>query len=222
MKNLLKKLVLFGFASVILSSIVIPNLIANAACGVDVGKAISAVNNDANACISKDDKAAKVTTIIEEPLSTDPEQFGTKEEFEVRSCLRISGSCKDEGGALQSPSAFIKGNSAPAGVECGKISTGPGDWSIYCKEVMALLSTGGPTMIKGFISMIYKWSASIVGLIAVLVIVISGIQISASGGDSGKIDEAKGRILKSIGGLAVLFLSGIILYTINPNFFTAP
>ena len=75
-------------------------------------------------------------------------------------------------------------------------------------------------MIYGYIAMIYQWGASIVGIIAVTVIVFSGIQISAAGGDPEAVTSAKKRILQSLAGIAVLFLSGLILYTINPNFFT--
>lgn len=88
-----------------------------------------------------------------------------------------------------------------------------------CKPVQVYLSKGGTTLIIGYISSIYKWAASIVGVIAVTVIIISGVQISIAGGDSQAIDAAKGRIIKSISGIVVLFLSGLILYTINPNFF---
>ncbi len=88
-----------------------------------------------------------------------------------------------------------------------------------CKQVQVLLSRGGTSLLEGYISQIYKFGASIVGIIAVLVMVISGIQISASGGDTEAVNEAKTRIIKSISGIALLFLSGLILYTINPNFF---
>ena len=41
-----------------------------------------------------------------------------------------------------------------------------------------------------------------------------------AGGDDGKIGEAKSKIIESLTAIAILFLSGIILYTINPNYFT--
>lgn len=88
-----------------------------------------------------------------------------------------------------------------------------------CKTVQALISKGGTSLIYGYIGMIYRWAAGIVGIIAVLVIILSGIQLSASGGDSEATTAAKNRIIQSLAGIAVLFLSGLILYTINPNFF---
>lgn len=90
-----------------------------------------------------------------------------------------------------------------------------------CKEVKVTLTKGGTVAIYGYIGDIYKWGASIVGVIAVTVIIISGIQISAAGGDPEAVGSAKKRIIQSIIGIIVLFISGLILNTINPTFFTA-
>jgi len=89
-----------------------------------------------------------------------------------------------------------------------------------CKEVQAILTKGGTSGFYGYINMIYRWGASLVGLIAVTIIIVSGIQISASGGDSEAIGSAKKRIIQSIVGIVVLFLASLILYTLNPTFFT--
>ncbi len=89
----------------------------------------------------------------------------------------------------------------------------------HCSPVQVFLSKGGTSLLEGYIRTIYTYIASIAGIIAVSIIIISGIQISASGGDSTKIEEAKKRIIKAFMGIAIMFLSGIILYTINPNFF---
>ncbi len=90
----------------------------------------------------------------------------------------------------------------------------------HCIEVQLLLSNSGTIVIYTYINTIYRWAATIVGLISVMVIIFSGIQIATSGGESEVLSTAKGRIIKSLSGLAVLFLSGLILYTINPTFFT--
>lgn len=90
---------------------------------------------------------------------------------------------------------------------------------LSCREIMVILTKGGTTAIYGYIGMIYRWAASLVGIIAVTVIIFSGIQISASGGDTEAIGAGKKRILQSLLGIIVLFLSGLILYTVNPNFF---
>ncbi len=90
----------------------------------------------------------------------------------------------------------------------------------YCRELQMLLSQSGTIVIFFYINTIYRWAATIVGLISVMVMIFSGIQISTSGGDTEVLSSAKGRIVKSLSGLAVLFLSGLILYTVNPTFFT--
>ncbi|GEM_PF-2512545 len=89
-----------------------------------------------------------------------------------------------------------------------------------CSIQERIEGTSGSGLLANYIGAIYKWAAGIVGIVAVLIMVASGIQISAAGGDSAKLDSAKNRILQSIIGLAILFLSGLILYTINPTFFT--
>ncbi len=92
--------------------------------------------------------------------------------------------------------------------------------SLYCQPVQVLRSDSGTDLLFLYIGTIYRWAASVIGIIAVLVIVISGIQISAAAGEQQAITNAKTRIFQSIGGLVLLFLSGIVLYTINPTFFT--
>ncbi len=90
----------------------------------------------------------------------------------------------------------------------------------HCTEVQLLLSQSGTIVIYMYINTIYRWAATIVGLISVMVMIFSGIQIATSGGETEVLTNAKSRIIKSLSGLAVLFLSGLILYTINPTFFT--
>ena len=90
----------------------------------------------------------------------------------------------------------------------------------HCIEYQLILSNSGTIVIYTYINTIYRWAATIVGLISVMVIIFSGIQIATSGGETEVLSNAKSRIIKSLSGLAVLFLSGLILYTINPTFFT--
>lgn len=78
----------------------------------------------------------------------------------------------------------------------------------------------GVDLFSNYIGGIYRWVAGVGGMIAVLIIVISGIQISASGENAENLSKAKERIAQSLIGLALLFLSGAILYAINPTFFT--
>jgi hypothetical protein len=103
--------------------------------------------------------------------------------------------------------------------ECNSV-TAPDGTIHSCKWIQILLSDSGTAVMYTYIGYIYKWASTIVGLIAVMVMIFSGIQIATSGGDTEVLSSAKSRIIKSLSGIAVLFLSGLILYTINPTFFT--
>lgn len=91
--------------------------------------------------------------------------------------------------------------------------------SVTCSTKYRITGKTGVGIFSQYISALYKWAAGIVGIVAVLVIVFSGIQISIAGADSAALDNAKTRIMQSIVGLVILFLAGLILYTINPGFF---
>lgn len=92
--------------------------------------------------------------------------------------------------------------------------------SEYCTYVQLVVSQSGTGLLKTYIAIIYRWAAGIVGIICVLVIVISGIQISMDQGSGESVGSAKNRIMQSLAGLVILFLSALILYTVNPTFFT--
>jgi len=78
----------------------------------------------------------------------------------------------------------------------------------------------GMDLVTKYIKMIYTYGASILGIICVLIIVISGIQISMGGAQADLVSSAKTRIFQALLSLAILFLSAVILKTINPGFFT--
>lgn len=72
-----------------------------------------------------------------------------------------------------------------------------------------------------YVMMLYTWLAGIIGSIAVLMIIISGIQIILAGYDSSMLESAKKRIEGAVIGLLLLLTSAILLYTINPDAFQA-
>lgn len=88
----------------------------------------------------------------------------------------------------------------------------------HCERRQWLISSTGAGLVKTYVKQMYIFGAGIGGFIAVVIMVASGIQISVSG-VTGDISAAKDRIIQSITGLVLLFLSGLILYTINPTFF---
>lgn len=74
-------------------------------------------------------------------------------------------------------------------------------------------------IISKYVSIVYKWWATVTGLLAVLMLVVWGVQYILSGADPGQKDDAKSRIQQALIALTLLLLSGLILHTINPNFF---
>lgn len=82
-----------------------------------------------------------------------------------------------------------------------------------------LSAANGVDLINQYISMIYLWMASIVGIIAVLMLVASGIQIIFGGASPELVSDAKNRVFQSLLSLILLFATALILRTVNPNFF---
>jgi hypothetical protein len=101
----------------------------------------------------------------------------------------------------------------PSADECNAFKL----WS--CERRQWVIGENGASIIKVYVKQIYMWAAGTIGFIAVFTIVLNGIRITLSG-VSGDLTQAKERILQSISGLVLLFLSGLILYTINPTFFS--
>jgi len=90
-----------------------------------------------------------------------------------------------------------------------------------CTTKQVIIAASGTGLIQKYLKMIYNLGTAAAGIFAILVIMFNGIKISVSGSDEGAVDEAKKQILNSLLALTVLFLSGFILYIINPNFFTS-
>lgn len=92
--------------------------------------------------------------------------------------------------------------------------------SYTCTTAERITGKSGTDLLARYAGAIYRWTAGIGGIISVFIIVISGIQMIVGGGDQGAVDKAKERITQSLFGLVLLFLSSLILYLINPTFFT--
>lgn len=213
---------------------------------VDMGKVDNAINDIKNhdPCINTEEGSEDdgyIVTFIEEPLEIRDDGSG---DFIYRSCFRNTLQYTMPGKDAVKNANNTTTPAVPAktkifsylakgkqnGDNCSQVAqslledqAAVKELNIRysCKEIQAILSKGGTSLLYGYIGMIYKWAASIVGVIAVTVIILSGIQMSASGGDPDALSSAKTRILQSVAGIIVLFLSGLILNTINPNFFTA-
>jgi hypothetical protein len=68
-----------------------------------------------------------------------------------------------------------------------------------------------------YISAVYKFAVAAGSILAVVMIIVAGIQWTASGGSQESIGQAKKRLIGAITGLILLVGSYTILYTVNPN-----
>lgn len=71
--------------------------------------------------------------------------------------------------------------------------------------------------ISRYIALIYKWLVGFTAVLAVLAITWGGVQWLISGGESGKIQEARKVIGNAVIGLLLALGSYALLYTINPK-----
>lgn len=76
------------------------------------------------------------------------------------------------------------------------------------------------TIIETYLKFMYPYIAALIASLAVLMTIIGSIQIITAGGDSAKVTSGKERIMYAIGGLVLLLFASVILYTINPTFFS--
>jgi len=72
-------------------------------------------------------------------------------------------------------------------------------------------------LLAKYIKAIYDYGMMIAGILAAIVLMAGGIIWLTSGGDSGKVGQAKELITGSVVGLVILFSSWIILNTVNPD-----
>src|SRR5512135_390760 len=71
--------------------------------------------------------------------------------------------------------------------------------------------------IAQYISGVYTFALSIVGMVAAVMLIIGGFQYLTSAGDKARIAKGKKRIADALIGMTLAFGSYILLYTINPN-----
>lgn len=88
------------------------------------------------------------------------------------------------------------------------------------KWVQIIRGEDGGVILENYAKLLYKWLAGFIGIVAVLILIVGGIQISTAGANQEGLQSGKDRIIAALVGLTLLFLSSLILYTINPTFFT--
>src|SRR3989344_5352769 len=79
---------------------------------------------------------------------------------------------------------------------------------------------GGGGYIINYVTTIYGYVAGLAGLLAVLMMVFGGFQVMTSGTNPAGVSAGKEKIVNAVGGLILLLVSALLLYTINPNAFT--
>lgn len=77
----------------------------------------------------------------------------------------------------------------------------------------------GLTLLYNYLSLIYRYASGVIVGVAVLFVIVGGVQMTTAAGDTSKFDSGKKRIIQAITGMIVWFLASLILYTINPTFF---
>ena len=87
-------------------------------------------------------------------------------------------------------------------------------------SVRSISGESGVDLLGNYFGLWYKIGSLVLGLICVLVIVISGVQIIFGGVSEESVTSAKTRIWGALLSLILLFSSALILKTINPLFFT--
>ncbi len=105
-----------------------------------------------------------------------------------------------------------KGKTDGAGVELG--------FCLPAGQAVTSVKFGGTTRFANigvFIQYIYRYGIIFAGILAVIIIIVSGLQWTASGGNSSTIESAKNRITGALTGLILAAASYIILNTINPS-----
>ncbi len=68
-----------------------------------------------------------------------------------------------------------------------------------------------------YVSGVYTFLISIIGLVAAIMMIIGGFEYLTSAGDSGKIGKSKKRITDALIGMVLALGSYALLYTINPD-----
>ncbi len=183
--------------------------------------------NAGKLCLSDAEVKNNIFTVLEESMDTPGTEPGSGTPGEARACIRYTEilSCDAKGGGVKKITNQLLLKECPKGVP--DLGTDESGQYFDCQGVTVLLidpAQGGTGLLQLYLGLIYRWAAGIVGVIAVLTIVISGIQISVAKGEGepSVVGEAKGRIVQAIGGIALLFFASALLYVINPTFFQAP
>jgi hypothetical protein len=174
------------------------------------------------------EKIDKIFTIIEEPFGGIGGNLNYFTCFRRTCCKTASGSCGTsefpdvtvEASAKRNKAADYRKCYSDYQPNCTPTTDDKAATVTSCKKIGIFYATSGTELLYTYISSIYRYTASVIGIICVFFITYGGVRIAAAGDNPGIMDAEKKRIIQSLSGLVLLFLSAAILYSINPNFFT--
>ena len=148
---------------------------------------------------------------------SDARCFEEKDCYEKRRELGALDEKSIKGGFKQTPES-IKSCGGKSIKRKGKdINTG---FCLAAGSVETNIKIGGRAQfddIVDFIIYIHQYAIIVGGILAMIVVIVAGFQLTASGGNSAIIGSAKKRIAGAITGLIILILSFTILQSINPK-----
>lgn len=75
-------------------------------------------------------------------------------------------------------------------------------------------------LLYNYLGLVYNFLSGIIIAVVILVVIVGGIRISTAGGNAEGAKSGKDMIIKALIGMILWFTASVILYTINPTFFT--
>ena len=102
---------------------------------------------------------------------------------------------------------WVKNNDNTYSLNTSKVVTGVGNCS------------NGQDLLGAYLSLLYQYAASIIGVLVVAIMVVAGLMISLGGLSEELVSKAKSMMVAGIGSLVLLFLMPSILIFINQGFF---
>ncbi|MBI4458253.1 hypothetical protein HY633_04790 [Candidatus Uhrbacteria bacterium] len=88
------------------------------------------------------------------------------------------------------------------------------------KPINLTISIGSTTSVVDlgtYVVTVYRYSVSVAGIIAAVIMMIGGFQYLTAGGDAGRVTQGKERIVDALVGLFLTLAAYLILNTINPD-----
>lgn len=75
-------------------------------------------------------------------------------------------------------------------------------------------------LVYNYLGLVYNFMSGLIIAFVILMVIVGGIRMSTSGGNTDAYGKGKSMIIKALVGMVLWFLASVILYTINPTFFT--